>query len=565
MLLTPPLSFRCLLTLGTLVLLGQVGCGSGTEGAIRINSSTTAGSSTGLVAILVTDAPADSALFSEINATIHEIELLGGENGKVSVLSGEPREINLLDLREYSLPLGVHDAVPTGDYCKIRLWVDSIELVFSDGRIRPAELPGNGKLDLILRECLEVEAGESTVIQVDIDAAKSIHVVESPPGSERYLFRPVIQVDLVDAVFAEKLLRIEGVVARIGPVADIGNLEDEDRQRANEILVCDAISVVGENRRFAYRGCVTVQVDETASLFDNIDFGGEPRPLADLFDPNKLGAKVTVVGEIDPSLRPRERLHVSRGHYPPRDRCKIWYEGRPPGHQPEAIDCPDDRADVPADAILIDDEGRPVRDGRGLLTIDARVVQLGDHLRLMGTVEAPVDVDQFPVLLEPDQAVHGGQALDVLLQAAPVGGNGTRILSTTGDALSPEDIQTADPVTVDGVLVLADPDVLRAALVIVDLRLAEEALATGTVIAIRRSALTIVTAQNPCDPDGDSLRVVSDDSTSYVTLSLTDEASTTDLGGDVVRGDAVSVTGLCESDGSFTADTLIVIDDRRAI
>lgn len=33
------------------------------------------------------------------------------------------------------------------------------------------------------------------------------------------------------------------------------------------------------------------------------------------------------------------RLHIPPGHYPPPGHCRVWYPGRPPGHQPAAVRC----------------------------------------------------------------------------------------------------------------------------------------------------------------------------------------------------------------------------------
>jgi len=37
--------------------------------------------------------------------------------------------------------------------------------------------------------------------------------------------------------------------------------------------------------------------------------------------------------------RPFGRVHVPPGHLPRRGYCKVWFPGRPPGHQPPASKC----------------------------------------------------------------------------------------------------------------------------------------------------------------------------------------------------------------------------------
>jgi hypothetical protein len=46
-------------------------------------------------------------------------------------------------------------------------------------------------------------------------------------------------------------------------------------------------------------------------------------------------------------------LHVPRGHYPPAGQCRLWYEGRPPGHQPRPTSCSSLVGRVPAGAFVL--------------------------------------------------------------------------------------------------------------------------------------------------------------------------------------------------------------------
>ena len=49
-------------------------------------------------------------------------------------------------------------------------------------------------------------------------------------------------------------------------------------------------------------------------------------------------------------VEPR-RVHVPPGHYPAPGYCRLWYPGRPPGHQPTAFAC--HRVAVPAGAFIL--------------------------------------------------------------------------------------------------------------------------------------------------------------------------------------------------------------------
>lgn len=538
---------RSLLPLLTLALAVAItGCAEGggsSDGSARPE---------GAVGVLLTDAPADPSLFSEITLRVDRIEVVGEGSLEDQVLyEGEGREIDLLDLRTHSLPLGLHRAVPAGRYCRLRLHVERIELVLVSGERALADRPGNsGRIEIVPRECLEVVDGEIVLLQLDVDAGRSIHIVEAPPGSRRFLFRPVIHADLLSSAFAEKVVRVDGTLAEID--ADSG-----------ELLVCDVIPVVGTGELPAYRGCVTARVRRDTAFFDNVEREGEPRPLADLFDEFWIGETIGFVGRVDPRVAPRRAVRVPPGHYPPSGACKIWYPGRPPGHQPPPTRCTIDPEDVPDRAVLIDASGRPVIDRQGLLEIDALVVQLGDSLRLTGVVDAAVMDDVLPVLLDSGQPVARDVPIDVLLQAAPMGGNGTRILTTTGVPLEVAEVFAGDPITVDGVLVVDDPDFVRAALVLVDVERAGEALASGEVVEIREGGFVIDLESNPCRTGG-SLDVLTDDETREVSVTITDEGSLTSVGVGLELDDQVSVTGWCETD-ALLASVVLRIDDQRAI
>lgn len=532
-----------LLAVATLAL----GCADSGGGS---TSTAAATRSEGAVALLLTDAPADPNLFSEIHLVVERIELVGENEGREVLYEGEGQSIDLLDLRTHSLPFGLQRAVPAGRYCRLRLEVNEIELVLTTGERVDAERPGNnGRIEVVPRSCIEIEDGELTYLQLDVDAGRSIHLVEAPPGSRRFLFRPVIHADLVRATFDEKVVRVEGVLSGIDA--------DED-----EILVCEAVPVVGTVEWPAYQGCLTARLGEQSAFFDNVEREGRPRALDDLFDEAWIGEAITLVGRVDATLPAVPVVRVPPGHYPPRGACKIWYLGRPPGQQPSPTTCRLEPEDVPERAILIDDRGRPVIDRQGLLTVDAFVVQLGDALRLTGIVDAEPIGDVVPVLLDLDQSVSAADPIDVELQAAPLGGNGTQILTTTGEPLTLEDILESDPVTVDGVLILDDPDFIRAALILVDTHRAGEILVTGEVTDTVEDAFDLDVDTNPCR-SGSPLSVTTDDATRFLTVTITDEGSETAVADGPSIGDETSVTGLCDESG-LIANIVLVITDERA-
>jgi len=205
-----------------LVSLVLIACQSSEDKADN-NSSERSGK----VAIVITDAPSDE--FSEINLTITKIELLqsNDEDGeKVEIFNGE-ETIDLLALENYSELFALSSDVPVGTYKKIRLILkkeNGIELVKRDvdGNISELHYPkvnGNGKLDLNAKENFEVIANETLFIQLDIDANKSINIVQT--GNGKYQFRPVVFVDVITEEFSGKLVRYQGEVRNLDRAGDM--------------------------------------------------------------------------------------------------------------------------------------------------------------------------------------------------------------------------------------------------------------------------------------------------------------------------------------------------------
>ncbi|MBT8092762.1 MAG: DUF4382 domain-containing protein [Gammaproteobacteria bacterium] len=187
-------------------------CGGGSTGSSSIaEPPASAESATGTVGLLFTDKPTEE--FSEIKLTVLEAILIGGEDGQQTVFDGlEP--IDLLDLENFSEPV-VFGEVRADTYTKLRLIIDSLELVPKDGgdSIFPA-LPANGKIDLLDADGFAVLPGRSLLVEVDMDANKSIKITGTG-NSRKYNFRPVVKVKFTDEGLQDKLARVEGTVTDI--------------------------------------------------------------------------------------------------------------------------------------------------------------------------------------------------------------------------------------------------------------------------------------------------------------------------------------------------------------
>jgi len=74
-------------------------------------------------------------------------------------------------------------------------------------------LPANGKIDLLHPEGFEVLPGRTLVVQLDMDANKSFHVVQT--GNGEYRMRPVVFVEFSNTEAPDKLTRIDGTITEI--------------------------------------------------------------------------------------------------------------------------------------------------------------------------------------------------------------------------------------------------------------------------------------------------------------------------------------------------------------
>ena len=200
--------FKLLKIVSTFIVLTMIVSCSSSDG------NNTTGATTGRVSILLTDGPTDD--FDQVNVTLETISFLseddGAENNGV-VLFEDTRVINLLALENFSDWLST-TTVPVGAYSKIRLHVSQVELVKlnPDGSVLSsdiAKLPANGKIDLNPKGSFVVIGNGHLILEIDMDAEKSIHIVET--GNGKYIFRPVVFVNILGEEEL-KLVLLEGKV-----------------------------------------------------------------------------------------------------------------------------------------------------------------------------------------------------------------------------------------------------------------------------------------------------------------------------------------------------------------
>jgi hypothetical protein len=516
-------------------------------------TTTTTDTGTGTVGVLLTDKPADTTIFESINASIEKIELLGGDQNSVVLYSGPTKTYDLLRLKNESVPFTFKDNVPVGSYCKIRLILTDVELVLADETPNDAsdnetyhpQLPGNGKLDLVARDCFDVGPGETVMLQLDVDGGNSIHTVANGYG---YNFRPVVFVDVLSWGFDARLVRLEGEITGI----DI---------HQNALLLCDAIPTWETNSR----GCVDVYLGDEAAYFDNADYAGTPRPMAELLSEDKIGKRVAVVGWPRFSVPPYVDVDIPYGHLPPPGECKLWYIDLEPGLQGPPGDCEELFRSVTDNTVLVTHEGVVHDEHYVWMAVDALVVELGRFLQIAGNVATDADTTGFDMTVSSGSAVITGDALAVAFQPGDVGVNGTRIVSKAGELLQPSQVTTPLPVQVDGTLEFATSgnSILRAALVILDTTDLGGEQVTGTLLAVSPDNVALVPeADTVCGVATSELFVTLTPDVDILTVTITTSGSEIVPGGVLIPGQTVGMNGHCEAN-AYVTDNIVIVDDQR--
>ncbi|MEW8229428.1 MAG: DUF4382 domain-containing protein [Candidatus Thiodiazotropha endolucinida] len=545
-----------LVSLTCILAVSLISCGGGGGSSDTTTPTSTSAQRTGTVGILLTDKPADPSLFVAMNATIERMGLIGSENGdEVTLFSDEPQTIDLLSLKNESIPFTFRDDVPVGTYCKIRLILSDLELVLADdtpddltdNETYHPNLPGNGKLDLLARDCFTVEEGNVITVQVDMDGGNSIHITENNNG---YNFRPVVFVDVLEKGFESKLVRLEGEITEVMP--------DE-----NSLLICDALPM----QQTASMECVEIKLGDDTAFFDNLNYNGEPRSLDELLLEENLGEMVMVVGWPDHQVMPHVDVDVDipPGHLPPPGECRLWMIGEPPGLQSSPGDCELLEEQITEVSVLVDHDGVVSDRYHPLMEVDALVIELGDFLQVEGEVATDADSGGFGMNVTEGGSVVTAGPLDIMIHPDEPGINGTRIVSKSGDILDYLEITVPRVAQVDGVLDLTGTEaILKAALVIVDTTTEEnDQQITGTILSIGANGFVLSPEEDTvCGIATTDLAVTYADGVDFLTVVITDTVSEITQDGTLEVGQDVGINGSCSADG-YIAESVVILDDQR--
>ncbi len=387
----------------SLIFAITASCGGGSS-----DSTGTASTGTGGVALLLTDAPSD--IFEEINITVIKAELLS-DDGKVTIFEGD-RTFNLLDLTDAKI-FAIREGIPAGAYSKIRLTLSQIQLVDYKGTDTKADddfyypkLPGNGKLDLNPRGSFDIVAGGTLTIQIDMDANKSIHIVGN--GKDKYQFRPVVFIDIVTDTFVDRYVQLHGDITML-------DTTDESFKLCNTNI---PVQVDDDNTDESSNGCVRVETDSTTSIFD-ID--GTPATFSALVE----GQPATVFGRLQ-----QDSNSLSKDK-----------------------DDDNDEKD--------NDDDRELDD----LVLKAALIELGPQSafqKLNGTATSAVDSSNvFTMDVAPGQGFITPWSLNVQIQ------QGTLLVNRKGAPVAISDIANGKLVNVRGVID-GSTDTIYASLIVVD-------------------------------------------------------------------------------------------------
>jgi len=256
-------------------------CGGGGSGGSQ---------ETGRVTMLVGDAPIND--LSEVWITVSEVEL-NMAGGKKDVVLDTPERIELLSLQNLSEVL-LSEEIVTGRINKVRLLLDKIEILREGGtspdNLEVLDVPAGGWIELNPQGGIEVRAGETITMLIDVDLERSLHVIEGGNGS--FEFRPQVFIEIYSEGDPSRIVRLKGTARGVNPTTDGWDL-------------CDLRRESGDSTNENLMDCVHM-VDAGASVFQNPS-ALEENSIVTAFGymnfeatEDTMNAKVLVIGDAKP-------------------------------------------------------------------------------------------------------------------------------------------------------------------------------------------------------------------------------------------------------------------------
>ena len=243
----------------------------------------------------------------------------------------------------------------------------------------------------------------------------------------------------------------------------------------------------------------------------------------------------------------------------------MWNINLEAGQQPPPISCDDVPANLPDDTVVVTHEGVQKDPYHPLMAVNGVVVELGEFLQVEGAVAIDADTSGFGMSVTLGGPVISADILSVMFQQGTTGVNGTRIVSRSGELLTPADIIVPLALQVDGVaqpITNSDP-VLNAALIIIDTDLTATQQVTGTVLTAGTELLTLALDNDTiCGQVTDTLDVNLTTNVDILTVIITNQSSEIIPGGQLEAGQLVGMNGHCTTSG-YQTDNVVIVDDQR--
>jgi len=173
---------------------------------------------TGRLVVKITDAPFPIDEIDAATVTITKVEIRKVSEGESDenpfiVVSEEPMEFNLLELRNGLTEKLLDIEIPVGKYDLIRLYIDNAGLKLKEGQEFNVKVPSGKQtgIKIFINPDLAVEGGLTSELLLDFDLAGSFVLrgnLTKPSSINGFIFKPVIRVSNLTTAG-----RIEGLVS----------------------------------------------------------------------------------------------------------------------------------------------------------------------------------------------------------------------------------------------------------------------------------------------------------------------------------------------------------------
>jgi hypothetical protein len=198
-----------------------------------VTNTTVVDNSHGRVVAVLHDAPAGGTVTS-VKVTIDNIEVFSPDTGWVT-LSGDEDTYDLLQLQNGNNVLLGDKVLEAGTYTQFRLKISSIIVTDANGE-HNAKIPSE---KMQVKTILTVEPNATAVLDIDFDAAESLHVT----GNGEYIVTPVLHVTTYET--ANVMLRGRVVTVSGGTVvSDITVSQDTRGEVGTGILVPRTVNII---------------------------------------------------------------------------------------------------------------------------------------------------------------------------------------------------------------------------------------------------------------------------------------------------------------------------------